>query len=74
MMGRYSGVSRLTSWGSMPLGALLAAFTAELISVRAVFWGGAALCALVIAVTLRTVSSPEFRRLEARANASTDRD
>lgn len=74
MMGRYSGVSRLTSWGSMPLGALLAGFTAELIGVRAVFWGGAALCVLVIAVTLRTVSSPEFRRVEARANASSDRD
>ncbi|MER7892877.1 MFS transporter [Micromonospora sp. NPDC094482] len=70
MMGRYSGVSRLTSWGSMPLGALLAGLTAELISVRAVFWGGAALCCLVLAATLRTVTSPEFRRVEARATAS----
>ncbi|MFC4148677.1 MFS transporter [Micromonospora mangrovi] len=70
MMGRYSGVSRLTSWGSMPLGALVAGFTAELISVRAVFLGGAALCALVLAATLRTVTSPEFRRVEARATAS----
>lgn len=69
MMGRYSGVSRLTSWGSMPLGALVAGFTAELISVRAVFWGGAALCVLVLAATLRTVTSPEFRRVEARATA-----
>ncbi|MFE9957184.1 MFS transporter [Micromonospora sp. NPDC005299] len=66
MMGRYSGVSRLISWGSMPLGALVAGLTAELISVRAVFWGGAALCALVLAATLRTVTSPEFRRVEAR--------
>ncbi|MFI6266867.1 MFS transporter [Micromonospora sp. NPDC051006] len=70
MMGRYSGVSRLTSWGSMPLGALFAGLTAELISVRAVFWGGAALCALVLAATLRTVTSSEFRRVEARASAS----
>ncbi|MBB5475511.1 MFS transporter [Micromonospora parathelypteridis] len=70
MMGRYSGVSRLTSWGSMPLGALLAGLTAELVSVRAVFWGGAALCALVLAATLRTVTSPEFRQMEARATAS----
>ncbi|MET8466211.1 MFS transporter [Micromonospora zamorensis] len=72
MMGRYSGVSRLTSWGSMPLGALLAGVTAELISVRAVFLGGATLCALVLAATLRTVTSPEFRRMEARATASHD--
>ncbi|MFG1919471.1 MFS transporter [Micromonospora sp. NPDC048898] len=70
MMGRYSGVSRLTSWGSMPLGALIAGLTAELASVRAVFWGGALLCALVLAVTLRTVTSPEFRRVEARAITS----
>ncbi|WP_327025101.1 MFS transporter [Micromonospora sp. NBC_01739] len=70
MMGRYSGVSRLISWGSMPLGALVAGFTAELINVRAVFWGGAALCALVLAATLRTVTSPEFQRVEARATAS----
>ncbi|MBM0207353.1 hypothetical protein JNW90_33510 [Micromonospora sp. STR1s_5] len=69
MMGRYSGVSRLTSWGSMPLGALVAGLTAELVSVRAVFWGDAALCALALAVTLRTVTSPEFRRVEARATA-----
>ncbi|GAB3152665.1 MFS transporter [Micromonospora sonneratiae] len=70
MMGRYSGVSRLTSWGSMPLGALVAGLTAELISVRAVFWGGATVCVLVLAVTLRTATSPEFRRLEAYATAS----
>ncbi|MGC5321235.1 MFS transporter [Micromonospora arida] len=69
MMGRYSGVSRLTSWGSMPLGALVAGLTAELVSVRAVFWGGAALCVLVLAVTLRTVTSPEFRLVQARATA-----
>ena len=69
MMGRYSGVSRLTSWGSMPLVALVAGPTAELVSVRAVFWGGAALCALVLAVTIRTVTSPEFRRMEALATA-----
>ncbi|PZG17685.1 MFS transporter [Micromonospora craterilacus] len=69
MMGRYSGVSRLTSWGSMPLGALVAGFTAELISVRAVFWGGATLCVLVLVATLRTVTSPEFRRVEVRATA-----
>ncbi|MEU8215344.1 MFS transporter [Micromonospora taraxaci] len=70
MMGRYSGVSRLASWGSMPLGALVAGLTAELISVRAVFWGGAALCVLVLAVTMRTVTSAEFRQVEARASAS----
>ncbi|MEU8408880.1 MFS transporter [Micromonospora sp. NPDC048842] len=69
MMGRYSGVSRLTSWGSMPLGALVAGLTAELVSVRAVFWGGAGLCVLVLAVTLRTVTSPEFRLAQARATA-----
>ncbi|MEU5566755.1 MFS transporter [Micromonospora musae] len=69
MMGRYSGVSRLTSWGSMPLGALVAGLTAELIGVRAVFWGGAGVCVLVLAATLRTVTSPEFRRVEARATA-----
>ncbi|MET8258040.1 MFS transporter [Micromonospora sp. NPDC005205] len=65
MMGRYSGVSRLTSWGSMPLGALVAGLTAELISVRAVFWGGAAVCALAFGATVRTVTSPEFRQVEA---------
>ncbi|TYC01215.1 MFS transporter [Micromonospora sp. WP24] len=70
MMGRYSGVSRLTSWGSMPLGALVAGLTAELIGVRAVFWGGAGVCVLVLAATLRTVTSPQFRRVEARATAS----
>ncbi|WP_330437651.1 MFS transporter [Micromonospora sp. NBC_00821] len=69
MMGRYSGVSRLTSWGSMPLGALAAGLTAELVSVRAVFWGAAALCVLVLTVTVRTVTSPEFRLVQARATA-----
>ncbi|MET8262854.1 MFS transporter [Micromonospora arida] len=69
MMGRYSGVSRLASWGSMPLGALVAGLTAELVSVRAVFWGGAALCVVVLAVTLRTVTSAEFQRVQARATA-----
>ncbi|MGW5558064.1 MFS transporter [Micromonospora sp. NPDC003944] len=67
MMGRYSGVSRLTSWGSMPLGALVAGLTAELAGVRAVFWGGAAVCALAFVATLRTVTSPEFRQVEASA-------
>ncbi|MEU5964092.1 MFS transporter [Micromonospora parva] len=69
MMGRYSGVSRLASWGSMPLGALVAGLIAELVSVRAVFWGGAALCVLVLTVTVRTVTSAGFRGLEVRASA-----
>ncbi|MBF9127652.1 MFS transporter [Plantactinospora sp. S1510] len=66
MMGRYSGVSRLTSWGSMPIGALAAGLTAELISLRAVFWGGTAICVLALAATLRTVTSSEFRQVETR--------
>lgn len=69
MLGRYSGVSRLTSWGSMPLGALAAGVAAELFGVRVVFWGGTILCLVVLLTTLRTVMSAEFRQLEARAAA-----
>ncbi|MDG4825019.1 MFS transporter [Asanoa sp. WMMD1127] len=74
MMGRYSGVSRLTSWGAMPLGALAAGFTAELIGLKAVFWGGTALSVLVLATTLRTVTSSEFRQVQARAAATYEPD
>lgn len=67
MMGRYSGVSRLTSWGAMPFGAALAGITAELVGVRGVFWAGAITCSAVLAMTLWTVSSREFREIEALA-------
>jgi MFS family permease len=63
MMGRYSGVSRLTSWGSMPVGALLAGVTAEIVGVRAVFGLGGAVCLFLLLVTIRTVSSDGFRRM-----------
>jgi MFS family permease len=67
MMGRYSGVSRLTSWGSMPLGALLAGVTAETVGTRAVFGFGGAICLLMLVITIRTVSSHDFRSLEESA-------
>ncbi|GAB3438827.1 MFS transporter [Actinophytocola sediminis] len=67
MMGRYSGVSRLASWGSMPLGALLAGVLAEFVGVRAVFGLGGAVCLLLVVITGRTVWSGDFRRLEANA-------
>lgn len=67
MMGRYSGVSRLTSWGSMPVGALIAGVTAELVGVRAVFGLGGTVCVFLLLVTIRTVSSGEFRRMADRA-------
>lgn len=70
MMGRYSGVSRLASWGSMPVGAALAGLTAEFVDVRAVFWAGGAISVIILAVTLRTVSSAEFRQLETVAAVS----
>jgi MFS family permease len=62
MMGRYSGVSRFVSWGSMPVGALLAGVTAEVVGVRAVFGLAGAICLLLLLVTIRTVSSDDFRR------------
>ena len=67
MMGRYSGVSRLTSWGSMPVGALLAGVIAEVAGVRAVFGLGGAICLFLLLVTMRTVSSDDFRRMAERA-------
>ena len=69
MLGRYTGVSRLISYGALPLGALAAGVIAELFGVRAVFWGGTALCLIVVLTTLRTVLSAEFQQLEARAAA-----
>ncbi|SCL46896.1 MFS transporter [Micromonospora peucetia] len=70
MIGRYSGVSRLSSWGSMPLGAAAAGALAEFISVRAVFWVGGTMTAALVMLVLWTVSSPDFREIEARAETS----
>ncbi|MEU1620130.1 MFS transporter [Streptomyces sp. NPDC005722] len=59
MMGRYSAVSRLFSWGAMPLGAALAGGLAELggprtvFTVLAVLAGGALVPFLRIAVPAR---------------------
>ena len=69
MIGRYSGVSRLTSWGSMPLGAALAAGTAELIGVRGVFWAGGIVCSAALMITLRVVLSEEFHNIDTLARS-----
>ncbi|GLY76169.1 MFS transporter [Actinoallomurus iriomotensis] len=65
MMGRYSGASRLASWGSMPLGAALAGATAELGGVRGVFWAGGIVCSAALMMTLRVVLSRKFHEIDA---------
>lgn len=60
MMGRYSAVSRLFSWGAMPLGAALAGVLAELGGPRLVF----TVLALVAAAAL-----VPFLRIAAPARA-----
>ncbi|WP_326571261.1 hypothetical protein [Actinacidiphila glaucinigra] len=60
MMGRYSAVSRLFSWGAMPLGAALAGVLAEL--------GGPRLVFAVLAVVAAAALVP-FQRIAGPARA-----
>ncbi len=48
MLGRYNAVSRLFSWGAMPLGAGLMGLLAEWCGMRAAFLVFAAAVALVV--------------------------
>ncbi|MBB5936902.1 MFS transporter [Streptomyces zagrosensis] len=64
MMGRYSGVARLFSWGALPLGAGLMGVLAEWCGVRFAFLAFAVAVAATIPVFLRGVSASELRAVE----------
>ncbi|MEX1177662.1 MAG: MFS transporter [Nitriliruptor sp.] len=52
LLGRINAGFRLLAWGTMPLGAALAAVLGELAGVRAVFWASATIVALLLLVRI----------------------
>ncbi|MFF5721594.1 MFS transporter [Streptomyces buecherae] len=64
MMGRYSGVARLLSWGALPVGAGLMGVLAEWCGVRWAFLVFAATVAATVPVFLRVVTSDALRAAE----------
>ncbi|RKT82192.1 Predicted arabinose efflux permease, MFS family [Saccharopolyspora antimicrobica] len=56
MMGRYSSVARLFSWGAMPIGAGLVGLLAEIFGMRAAFIIFAVAVLITIPPFLRTVT------------------
>ena len=64
MMGRYSAVSRLFGWGSVPLGAGLAGLLAE--------WFGAQIAFAVFALAALTVIVPFMRDFSPKVAAQTE--
>ena len=70
LLGRVNSVYRLVAFGTMPLGAILAGLTAELLGLRSVF-AGAALLSLALLVPLgwlgdAALSEPDGAPDEAR--------
>ncbi|WP_331241845.1 MFS transporter [Georgenia sp. MJ206] len=59
LLGRVGGVSRMVSYGSMPLGAALGGVVGELFGLRAVFLGAVALS--VAFVVKAMVAVPQWR-------------
>ncbi|RRO17090.1 MFS transporter [Saccharopolyspora rhizosphaerae] len=56
MMGRYSAVARLFSWGAMPVGAGVAGLLAEMVGMRVAFTAFALAVLITIPPFLRTVT------------------
>ncbi|WP_406689460.1 MFS transporter [Saccharopolyspora sp. ID03-671] len=66
MMGRYSAVARLFSWGAMPVGAGAVGVLAELLGMRAAFVVFALTVLLTIPPFLRTVTPAVLNAREDR--------
>ncbi|WP_414722657.1 MFS transporter [Streptomyces sp. 796.1] len=64
MMGRYSGVSRLLSWGALPVGAGLMGVLAQWCGVRVAFLVFAAAVAATVPVFWRVVTVRALRAAE----------
>ncbi|MFE6779426.1 MFS transporter [Streptomyces sp. NPDC057702] len=64
MMGRYSGVARLLSWGALPVGAGLMGVLAEWWGVRCAFLVFAVSVAATVPVFLRVVTPEALRAAE----------
>lgn len=67
MMGRYSAVAKLFSWGAMPLGAGLVGVLAEIFGIRFAFGVFAVAAALLIVPFLRVVTPSVFDEVNAKA-------
>ncbi|MER7083177.1 Predicted arabinose efflux permease, MFS family [Saccharopolyspora kobensis] len=78
MMGRYSSVARLFSWGAMPIGAGLVGLLAEIFGMRAAFVIFAVAVLITIPPFLRTVTPQvlaavdEAKRRQIDAAGSTE--
>lgn len=64
LLGRVSAASRLLSWGTLPLGALLGGFVGEGVGLRPVF-AFAAASTLLLLLLRRTVTERAITRAEA---------
>lgn len=64
MMGRYSGVSRLVTFGAMPLGAAAAGAIAETLNVRAAFFSASVAMTLTVVLVLGTITPARLRTIE----------
>jgi MFS family permease len=67
LLGRVNAGFRLLAWGTMPLGALLAAVLGELVGVRAVFAASAAIVAALLLVRITDRDLDEADVVEAPA-------
>ncbi|GGS27844.1 MFS transporter [Streptomyces humidus] len=58
MLGRYTAVSRLFSWGAMPIGAGAMGLLAQWLGLRLAFWVFAASVAVAVVPFLRVLTRP----------------
>ncbi|MEV5540660.1 MFS transporter [Saccharopolyspora shandongensis] len=65
MMGRYSAVARLFSWGAMPVGAGVVGLLAEFFGMRAAFIVFAVAVLITVPAFLRTVTPQVLADVEA---------
>ncbi|MCX2729228.1 hypothetical protein OOZ19_03170 [Saccharopolyspora sp. NFXS83] len=70
LMGRYSAVARLFSWGAMPVGAAVVGLLAEFFGVRIAFAVLAAVVLSTVVPFLRT-ATPEVLRDAERGSSRT---
>ena len=70
LLGRMNAAYRLVGWGTMPIGAALGGFLAEILGLRATFAVGAALVLATLA-GFRFVTEQAIARAEGAAEAPT---
>lgn len=63
MLGRYNAVSRLFSWGAMPVGAGLMGLLAEWLGLRPAFMAFAVLVAVTLLPFLRVLTRPALEEV-----------